>query len=77
MRELGSKGYFLLVPICMGFSGHGFKFFSAVGEALKDLALGNPTKWICRLSLYDGLFEYRNCLHMERNPVTVMAIPSF
>lgn len=32
------------IVIGAGFSGHGFKFASAVGEALKDLIKKNPTK---------------------------------
>lgn len=32
------------IAIACGFSGHGFKFASAVGEALKDLALNQKTK---------------------------------
>lgn len=31
------------IAIAAGFSGHGFKFASAVGEALKDLLLKRPT----------------------------------
>lgn len=32
------------IAIAAGFSGHGFKFASAVGEVLKDLVTKNPTK---------------------------------
>ena len=32
------------IAIAAGFSGHGFKFASAVGEALKDLATSGKTK---------------------------------
>ena len=33
------------VVIAAGFSGHGFKFCSVVGEILADLALDGRTKW--------------------------------
>lgn len=33
------------IAIAAGFSGHGFKFSSAVGEVLKDLIKKNPTKF--------------------------------
>jgi len=32
------------IAIACGFSGHGFKFSSAVGEVLKDMALGNSPR---------------------------------
>ena len=37
-------GYEKLVTIACGFSGHGFKFVSVVGEILADLAMDSSTK---------------------------------
>jgi sarcosine oxidase len=33
------------VALAAGFSGHGFKFASVVGEVLADLAEDGRTKW--------------------------------
>jgi len=33
------------VTVACGFSGHGFKFASVIGEVLADLAVDGRTKW--------------------------------
>jgi sarcosine oxidase len=33
------------VTLAAGFSGHGFKFCSVVGEILADLAIDGSTRW--------------------------------
>lgn len=38
------KGYNKNVAFAAGFSGHGFKFVSVVGEILADLAMNGSTK---------------------------------
>jgi sarcosine oxidase len=45
------------VAIAAGFSGHGFKFCSVVGEIMADLALNGETRWaldLFRLSRFGG-----------------------
>ena len=37
--SMGSSGYEDHVVIATGFSGHGFKFASVIGEILSDLAV--------------------------------------
>ena len=38
-------GYDQRVVIATGFSGHGFKFASVIGEILSDLAIKGNTEW--------------------------------
>lgn len=45
------------VCIAAGFSGHGFKFCSVIGEVMTDLALGRTTRWDI------GLFRLHRLLH--------------
>jgi sarcosine oxidase len=40
------------VYIAAGFSGHGFKFASVVGEIMTDLALDGGKKYTGRLSMF-------------------------
>jgi sarcosine oxidase len=47
----------LQVAIAAGFSGHGFKFCSVVGEIMADLALDGKTRW--DISLF-RLERFRN-----------------
>src|SRR5262249_11022495 len=49
------------VAIAGGFSGHGFKFASAVGEVLADLVDTGPTSWPI------GMFSFARLAASERD----------